>query len=162
MALLSCDHLVNIGIENSIKALVEPVVEDMGFELVEVEYLQAYGSWVLRLYVDKPGGIGIDDITRVSREVNTILDVEDTIKGAYSLEVSSPGLDRPLVKPEHFTSVIGKRARIRTKALVDGRKNFKGEITGFSDGVVTIDDDEENSFKIDIENIDKARLEVVI
>ena len=70
---------MNIGIENSIKALIEPVVDDMGFELVEVEYLQAYGRWVLRLYVDKPGGIGIDEITRVSREVSTILDVEDLI-----------------------------------------------------------------------------------
>ena len=154
--------MVNIGIENSIRALIEPVVDDMGFELVEVEYLQAYGSWVLRLYVDKPGGIGIDEITRVSREAGTILDVEDIIKGAYSLEVSSPGLDRPLVKPEHFTQSIGKRARVRTKTLTCGRKNFKGEIVSFSDGVLLIVDDEQNSFKIDIDNIDKARLEVVI
>ncbi len=156
--------MVNIGIENSIKALIEPVVDDMGFELVEVEYLQAYGSWVLRLYVDKPGGIGIDEITRVSREVSTILDVEDiaNLKGTYSLEVSSPGLDRPLVKPEHFTLAIGKRARIRTKAPVGGQKNFKGVIESFSDNIITIVDDEEKNFKIEIDNIDKARLEVVI
>lgn len=149
---------MNLGIENSIKKLIEPVVEEMGFELVEVEYLQAHGAWVLRLYVDKPGGISIDEITRVSREAGTILDVEDIITGGYSLEVSSPGLERPLVKPEHFTRAIGKRARIRTKAPIEGRKIFNGLIEGFSDGTLTFVDTESKSYKIDIENIDKARL----
>lgn len=153
---------MNHGIENSVKKLIEPVVEEMGFELVEVEYLQAHGDWVLRLYVDKPGGITIGEITRVSREAGTILDVEDIIRGGYSMEVSSPGLDRPLVKPEHFTRAIGKSASIRTKTPVDGRKRFKGLIEGFSDGTLTFVDTDSKSYKIEISNIDKARLTIDI
>jgi ribosome maturation factor RimP len=152
---------MDFDIENRVKGLIEPVVLDLGFELVQVEYVQAYGSWVLRLYIDKPGGITIEEITRVSRETSTLLDVEDFMPKRYSLEVSSPGLDRPLVKPEHFLAEIGKLAQIKTKAPVDGRKKFKGVIESFADGQVTVKDNEDNIFIIDIENIDKARLEIV-
>lgn len=154
--------MMDFDIENRVRELVEPVVEDLGFELVQVEYVQAHGGWVLRLFVDKPGGITIAEITLVSREAGTLLDVEDFMPKRYSLEVSSPGLERPLVKPEHFLGAVGKLARIRTKAPVDGRKNFKGTIEAFSEGIVSMTDTEDNIYRIEIENIDKARLEVVI
>ena len=149
---------MDFDIENRVKGLIEPVVEDLGFELVHVEYAQAQGGWVLRLYVDKPGGINIDEITRVSREASTLLDVEDFMDKRYSLEVSSPGLDRPLAKPEHFEKALGKLASIKTKVPIDGRKRFKGSIDDCSNGKITITDNEENTFVIEIENIDKAKL----
>jgi len=153
---------MDFDIENRVRALVEPVVEALGFELVEVEYVQAHGGWVLRLFIDKPGGITIDEITRLSREAGPLLDIEDFMPKRYSLEVSSPGLDRPLVKPEHFLAAIGKPARIKTRLPIDGRKNFKGTIEAFAEGCVTLTDAEANKYMIDIENIDKARLEAVI
>ena len=153
---------MDFDIENRVKVLVEPVVLDLGFELVDVEYVQAHGTWVLRLFVDKPDGITIDEITLVSREAGALLDIEDFMPKKYSLEVSSPGLERPLVKPEHFLSAVGKLAKIKTRAPVDGRKNFKGTIDAFVDGSVTLTDNEGNSYGIEIGNIDKARLEVVI
>ena len=153
---------MDFDIENRVRELVEPVVIDLGFELVDAEFVQAHGGWVLRLYIDKPGGITIDEITRVSREASTLLDVEDFMPGRYSLEVSSPGLERPLVKPEHFLAAIGKSARIKTRAPIDGRKNFKGTIEACAEGSVTLKDTEDNIYEIELEDIDKARLEAVI
>jgi ribosome maturation factor RimP len=105
--------------------LAVPLVEG---ERVDIEFRHegSRGGRVLRLYLDKEGGPNVDDLTRVSHQLSELLDAEDTIDGAYTLEVSSPGINRPLKKPAHFARFIGKRIRIRTRDLIDGRRSFLG------------------------------------
>jgi ribosome maturation factor RimP len=124
------------------------VLERDGYELVEVEWLRQGSRWTLRLFIDKPGGVGIDDCQAVSRTVEPILDVEDVIEPAYDLEVSSPGLDRPLRKPGDFDRYAGQRAHVKTYGPVAGtapdspaRKRWSGVLVGFRDGAVEIDVD---------------------
>ena len=117
--------------------LAMPLAQAEGMEIVDIEFRHegSRGGRVLRLYMDKEGGPNVDDLSRVSRQLSEILDVRDTIDGAYTLEVSSPGINRPLRKPEHFSRFIGKRIRIRTRDLIDGRRSFLGildEVAGNS------------------------------
>lgn len=120
----------------SVSALAEPLCRDEGLELVHVEYRRESAGRVLRLYIDKPRGVGLDDCTRVSRQLSDILDVNLEALGPYHLEVSSPGRDRPLGKPEDFERFQGQTARIRTMQPINGRKNFKGLLNGITaDGV---------------------------
>jgi ribosome maturation factor RimP len=115
-----------------------PLARAEGMEIVDIEfrYEGSRGGRVLRLYMDKEdGGPNIDDLSRVSRQLSEVLDVQDTIDGAYTLEVSSPGVNRPLRRPEHFSRFIGKRIRIRARDLIDGRRSFLGildEVAGNS------------------------------
>jgi len=97
-------------------------------EIVDIEFRHegSRGGRVLRLYLDKEGGPNVDDLTRVSRQLSELLDAEDTIDGTYTLEVSSPGINRPLKKPAHFARFVGKRIRVRTRDLIDGRRSFLG------------------------------------
>lgn len=113
-------------------ALAAPLCRDEGLELVYTEYRRESSGRVLRLYIDKPGGISLDDCTRVSRQLSDILDVNLESSGPYSLEVSSPGTDRPLGKPEDFERFKGQTARIRTMQPINGRKNFKGLLKGIT------------------------------
>jgi ribosome maturation factor RimP len=118
--------------------LAMPLAQAEGMEIVDIEfrYEGSRGGRVLRLYMDKEdGGPNIDDLSRVSRQLSEVLDVQDTIDGAYTLEVSSPGVNRPLRRPEHFSRFIGKRIRIRARDLIDGRRSFLGildEVAGNS------------------------------
>ena len=131
-------------IEQRAWKLLEPVVAVDGYELVEVEFVHDEGHWVLRLYIDKPGGVTIDDTVDVTHLVDPVLDVEDPIPHAYHLEVSSPGLDRPLRKPEHFERFAGETVRVRTFDKVESagnRRNFKGILKGYHDGRVAVDVD---------------------
>jgi ribosome maturation factor RimP len=130
------------------RRLLEPILVRDGYELVEVEWARAGGRWTLRLYVDKAGGFGIDDCQAVSRIAEPVLDVEDFIEPAYDLEVSSPGLERPLRKPSDFERFAGQRARIKSYGPVagtapasPGRKHWTGTLKGFKDGTVEIDVD---------------------
>jgi ribosome maturation factor RimP len=146
------------------RKLLEPVLAREGYELVEAEWLREGGTWVLRLYVDKPGGVGIDDCQAVSRLVETILDVEDFIEPAYSLEVSSPGVDRPLRKPEDFQRFAGQRAKVKAFGPLESatglspRKQWSGTLRGFRDGAVEIDVDGK-VHRIPADRIAKANLE---
>ena len=108
--------------------LADPLVEGEGMEIVDIEfrYEGSRGGRVLRLYLDKEGGPNVDDLGRVSRQLSELLDAEDTIDGSYTLEVSSPGINRPLKKPAHFARFVGKRIRVRTRDLIDGRRSFLG------------------------------------
>lgn len=151
-----------VEIEDKVKAIAEPIVVSLGLELVTVEFLTEAGSRILRVYIDKPGGIAVDDCADVSHELSAALDVEDPIHQRYSLEVSSPGLDRPLVKEADFVRFAGKKANIRTKAALEGRRNFKVVIEGASDGRVMAADSEGRRIELEIANIEKARLEVEI
>ena len=119
--------------------LVEPILAEMGFELVDVEYLSKQGRWVLRLYVDKEGGITIDDCARLSGEIGDLIDVKDVIEHEYVLEISSPGLNRPLKKERDFIWATGKRVKVRMVEPMNGRRNFSGYLKNFEDGTLYIE-----------------------
>ncbi len=150
------------GLEDRVRALAEPVVEGLGIEVVDVVYTSEYGRRVLRIFIDKPGGVTIDDCSTVSRELGTVLDVEDPIPQRYTLEVSSPGLDRLLVKERDFQNSIGKKVKVRTKEAIEGRKNFKAAVAGVEKGMVFLKDADGKNWEIALSNIDKARLEIEI
>lgn len=146
------------GLEEMVESLAEPIALSMGLEVVAVEYVPGYGGRVLRIYIDKPSGVTIDDCTDFSREFSTVLDVEDPIPDRYTLEVSSPGLDRILKKEKDFKKFAGRQAKIRTREPLEGRKNFKGEIIGVDEGSVVIKDEEGRSWVVPLSLIDRARL----
>lgn len=149
------------SIPQSVTELVEPVIQAHGLELVDVEYKREGRNWVLRIYIDKTGGVGVEDCKHVSRTVEDMIEVDDLIRTHYILEVSSPGLDRPLKKEKDFRRYLGKKVRINTYSPVDGRRNFKGTLTGFEEGAVHLDVEGE-AFAITLSNIASARLEIEI
>ena len=119
--------------------LALPIVEENGCSLWDVEYVKEAGEWYLRLYIDKEGGVSIDDCEAVSRAVSDALDETDPIQGSYTFEVSSAGADRALKKPEHFAAMMGREVEVRLYRAREGRKEFAGVLTGYEDGAVTID-----------------------
>jgi ribosome maturation factor RimP len=148
--------------------LAEPYVRDAGFELIEVQYGREPSGWVVRLFIDAPadagagsmpvvGKVGLDDCERVSRDVSAALDVADVVPHAYQLEVSSPGLDRPLRRERDFARFAGESARIRLIDGVEGRRNFLGTLRTAKDGRVEIACDG-RSYEILIDDIQKANL----
>lgn len=141
--------------------LLEPAVEALGYELVDLETNFSGRSGVLRLYIDREGGVGLDDCEAVSHQVSGILDVEDPIKREYDLEVSSPGLDRKLMKPAHFGRFAGRKVKGRLKRLVDGRRQFTGELLRYEDrhdgGMVTVSVDGAE-FTVPLEELEVLRL----
>ncbi|MGI6008155.1 MAG: ribosome maturation factor RimP [Ruminococcus sp.] len=132
-------------------SMLEPVVQEQGFELVDVEYVKEGGSWYLRAYIDKEGGITIDDCEIVSRAFSDLLDKDDFIEDSYILEVSSPGLGRPLKKEKDYARSIGKKLEIRTYRAVDGKKEFYGILTAYDSSSVTVkeEDGKEKTFQKD-------------
>ena len=150
-----------------IETLVLPILDDLGYELVDLQLQQDGKQLALRIFVDKPAGITLDDCVEVSREVSAILEVEDPIKAAYRLEVSSPGLDRPLKKAADFERFVGKKARLKSKNLIDPdqrgttRKTFVGTLLGFEDDNVRLEltDKQGGVIAIPLADLDKANLE---
>ena len=140
--------------------LAAPLAEGEGMEIVDVEFRheESRGGRILRLYLDKEGGTNVDDLTRMSRQLSELLDAEDTIDGAYTLEVSSPGINRPLKKPEHFARFIGKRIRIRTRDMIDGRRSFLGILGKVVDESVTLIQ-EGKQYRIPFSMIEKSNYE---
>ncbi len=138
-------------IVEEITRLVEPIVRDEFLELVDVEFHPTGGRWILRIYIDKDGGVTIGDCERVSREVERILDVEDSIDHPYTLEVSSPGLTRNLKKKSDFERYKGKRCRIITSSFLESRNEFQGEIGEVTEEGVEIKT--ENGAQMDIHQI---------
>ena len=133
--------------------LLEPALEALGYELVELEF----PPHLLRIYIDREGGVTVDDCEIVSRQVSAVLDVEDPIPGAYTLEVSSPGLDRPLRKQADFIRFAGERAKVELALPKDGRRRFTGTLKGCEAGEVLIEVDGEDH-RLPLADIDKARL----
>jgi ribosome maturation factor RimP len=140
-------HLKYVGVkgmtkreeyEQKTEAILQPIVDANGFELVDVEYVKEGGSWYLRAYIDKPGGITVDDCELVSRAANDILDAEDFVEDSYIFEVSSPGLGRPLKKEKDFIRSIGEEVEIRTFRAIDRQKEFIGVLKAFDKNSVTI------------------------
>lgn len=135
--------------EQQTEELLEPIVTGHGFELVDVEYVKEVGTWYLRAYIDKPGGITVDDCEVVSRQFSDILDEKDYIEDAYIFEVSSPGLGRPLKKEKDFKRSMGEEVEIRTYRAIDRQKEFTGILKGYDKDTVTIayEDDTEQTFE---------------
>ncbi len=144
-------------IDTELYELLEPGVRALGFEMLTVETTGQGNSSVLRIYIDNPAGITVDDCARVSDQVSAILDVEDPISDRYRLEVSSPGFDRPLCRLSHFESVVGQKVRIRTTVALAGRTRFTGTLTGATAEVVTLEIDGQVQ-AVPMDNILKARL----
>lgn len=141
-----------------LRAITEPVIAREGVELVDIELLGSGPATILRFLIDKPGGVTLEDCTAISRAVEGILEVDDPLEGSYNLEVSSPGLDRPLKKPEDFAKFAGQRAQIKTFAPVGDRKSFTGTLKGYEDGHVVIDVGEGDERRVPVQSIAKAHL----
>lgn len=140
-----------------VRGLVEPICESEGIELIHLEYGPEKSGKTLRLYIDKPGGITLNDCALISHQVGDILDVNLEDFGSYNLEVSSPGTERPLGKISDFERFEGKMIRIRTSQLINGQKNFKGILAGISERIVTLLV-EDKTVAIPYQDIIKARL----
>ena len=134
--------------EQKTEQLLLPIMEEHQFELVDVEYVKEAGTWYLRAYIDKPGGITVDDCEVVSRQFSDILDEKDYIEDAYIFEVSSPGLGRPLKKEKDFKRSMGEEVEIRTYRAIDRQKEFTGILKAYDNDTVTIayEDDTEQVF----------------
>ena len=122
----------------SLWKLIEPVVEPEGMELVDLEFKPEMGSWVLRLYIDAPLGVTLDDCQLISRQVGALLDIKDPIEQSYRLEVSSPGINRVLRKEQHFSRYAGSPVRIKTRRKLEGRRNFQGILRGVENSRIVL------------------------
>ena len=140
-----------------LRELIEPAVTALGYELVGVEFTHGK-TGVLRVYIDHPEGIGVDDCEAVSHQVSGILDVEDPIRGRYTLEVSSPGLDRPLYRARDFERFAGSEVNLRLLAPLEGRRKFTGVLNGMRDGRVVLQMNDDEELVVALDEIDQARL----
>jgi len=137
--------------------LAAPLAAREGMEIIDIQFRRegSRGSKVLRLYLDKENGPNVDDLTRVSRQISELLDAHDAVEGAYTLEVSSPGINRPLKKVEHFERFVGKRIRVRTREMIYGRRSFLGVLEEVSEGQVTVEQ-EGKIYRIPLSDIEKS------
>ncbi|GGY87086.1 ribosome maturation factor RimP [Cellvibrio zantedeschiae] len=138
-------------------SMIEPIVVSLGCELWGLEYLTQGRYTTLRLFIDAPAGVSLEDCEKVSRQVSSVMDVEDPIDGEYTLEVSSPGLDRPLYIPAHYARYVGETVNVRLRMARDGRRRFKGEIVKVDgdDVVITVEGKE---ILLPVDAIDKANV----
>ena len=140
-----------------LQALLAPVVEALGYQCWGIEFISQGRHSLLRVYIDHANGILVDDCEKVSRQLSGVLDVEDPISGEYTLEVSSPGMDRPLFTLEQFAAHVGEQVKIRLRSPYEGRRNFQGVLRGVEgqDVVVQVDDHE---YLLPVESVDKANI----
>jgi len=143
----------------AITSLIMPVLQEMDLELVDVLYRRESSGWVLRLVIDKEDGVTLENCTAVSREVSHLLDIEDIIEQAYKLEVSSPGLDRPLKSIGDFQRFAGRKAKVTTKELIEGNQVFIGRINKVEDELIIMEVGQQE-LRIPFSEIAKARLEI--
>ena len=146
----------------AVRAVAQRVTVARGFELVDLELKRQAGGSLVRLFVDKPGGIGLDDLQSVSEEVSAILDAEDPIESTYTLEVSSPGLDRPLRNEADYRRFVGKLAKLSSYELVEGRRHWTGRIESVENGEVHLKLEKEGGLqcRIPLDRVAHGRLEV--
>ncbi len=149
--------LMNVMLER-LNGLLAPCVEAMGYELADLELRREHTGQVLRLFIDQEAGVDLEDCERVSGQVSALLDVEDPIQGHYSLEVSSPGLDRKLAKPEHFDRFAGRQVRIRLHNELDGRRSFSGTLRGRQGASVALHCNGGGDMQFQLDDIKVARL----
>ena len=140
-----------------VEAFVQPVIQEMNLELVEVQFRREGGGWILRLFIDREGGVTVDDCAALSRQVSAYLEVEDIVEHAYTLEVSSPGVERPLKRQEDYVRFSGRKARIKLRDSLDGQRVFIGILGGLKDNILLLDVDGQH-MEIDLGAIARARL----
>jgi ribosome maturation factor RimP len=140
-----------------LSGLLEPVVASLGYEISDLEARLGNADGVIRLFIDKPDGVGLDDCEKVSRQISAFLDVEDPVPGKYVLEVSTPGLDRKLTKPEHFQRFTGEDVRVKLRFPLDGRRNFRGALKAATEESIDVEVDGE-LHNLPIATIESARL----
>ena len=146
--------------EQKTEKLLEPILKENNFELYDVEFVKEAGTFYLRAFIDKEGGININDCELVSRRLSDLLDEKDFIPDAYILEVSSPGLGRALKKDKHFEKSIGEEVEIKLFKAIDKQKDFTGYLESFNDEVIVISDEQENELEFERSNIASVRLVV--
>ncbi len=137
--------------------LIEPAVQAMGFELWGIEFLAQGQHSILRIYIDSPDGVGVDGCAAVSHQVSGVLDVEDPISGHYTLEVSSPGIDRILFRVEQYRHYIGERLKVKLRVPFDGRRKYSGVLTAVEDDEIVLHVDD-HEYILPIETIEKAQI----
>jgi len=145
-----------------IRQLAEPLLTSEGMELILVECLQMRSHWLVRIYMDREGGVTVDDCAQISNQLGDLLDVHDTPPGPYTLEVSSPGLDRPLDRDQDFLKYRGSRVHLRLAEKIEGRRDFRGELVGYEDsddGKLLVVKVEGKTFRIPRKTVVKANLE---
>ena len=142
----------------NLRDLLEPAVAALGCELVGVEYHPSGKHSLLRVYIDKPEGVTVDDCSAVSYQVSGLLDVEDPIPGQYTLEVSSPGLDRPLFLARDFERFAGQQVKLRTRFPIDGQRNFRGLLRGLHEQQVVIEEQDGKCVSLPLDQVEQARL----
>jgi ribosome maturation factor RimP len=142
-----------------VRQIVEPILESQALELVDLEYQRESQGWVLRIYLDREGGVSLDDCAGISHEVGAVLEVKDLIPSSYTLEVSSPGLTRPLKRPEDFNKFRNQMVKIKLYEPLDGRKNFKGILLGLEGDRVRVEV-EQQVYELPLQRIAKANLEI--
>ena len=147
------------SVTETIEELVTPIINENRLELVDIEYKKEGPNWFLRIFIDKEGGVTVDDCTRISRYIEDLIEVEEVVPSSYVLEVSSPGLDRPLKKEKDFLRFKGKRAHVTTYTPIHQQKSFKGTIRDFQEDVLFLDVDSQ-PVEIPRNQIAKAKLEV--
>ena len=147
------------AVVGTIKSMVTPILQEMDLELVDVLYRRESSGWVLRLIIDKEDGIALDDCTAVSREVSQLLDIEDIIEQVYNLEVSSPGLDRPLKSIGDFQRFTGRKAKVTTREPIQGNQVFIGRINKVEDELIILEVGQQE-LSIPFSEVARARLEV--
>lgn len=145
------------SMQERLTEMFAPVVQALGCDLWGVEYVAQGRNSMLRVYIDKPEGIAVEDCEKVSRQVSAVLDVEDPIRSEYTLEVSSPGMDRPLFQLQQFEQSIGEEVTLRLRVAFEGRRRFKGLLKGVEDGEVILEVDNEE-YILPYELIDKANI----
>jgi ribosome maturation factor RimP len=147
--------------EKKVTELLLPILEKENFELVDVEFVKEGPNWYLRIYVDKEGGISIDDCEMVSRALDKKMDDASFIEQAYILEVSSPGIDRPLKKPEDFVKYAGEVVDVKLYKARDGEKEFQGILKGLEDGIITLIDEDGKEMSFEQKEVASIRLAVI-
>lgn len=143
-----------------VESVIRSAVESQGIELVDVEYRKENGRWVLRLFIDKEGGVGVDDCEAMSYLAGDLIELENVIPHHYVLEVSSPGLDRPLKRPRDFLRSCGKLMRLSTVTPIEGRRNFMGRLVKFENDRITLKLQDETLVELPFTSLARARLEV--
>lgn len=151
----------NPKIESKIEQLVMPIMNENNFELVDIEFLKEGSNWYLRIYVDKQGGFTIDDCELVSKQLGEILEKDDPIEQPYILEVSSPGLDRPLKKESDFVKYKGEVVDVKLYKAINKIKEFQGILKGLENGIVTIEDETGKELSFSRQEIAIIRLAVL-
>lgn len=142
-----------------VKSIVQPIATEMGLEIWDIRFLKEGSQWYLRIFIDKEGGVSIDDCVDLTHAINKPLDEADPIEQAYCLEVSSPGVERELTRPEHFEKYTGEKIMVKTIRPIDGKRDFKGILENYDDGNITFRTEDESGLTFTKKEVSWVKLD---